>query len=290
MTAMRPAFPFSACVAQRWSAAVLALAATLVGTALASAEAPAGQAVVYKQCYRPGGKSTSSYGRFPECGIDEAATGKLRQEIDETTRPVTPAEEQRVEERVRQLFVKPLNEQERHEVLRLLTTALDRLTTLLSSDVLRFTATDQASLREQIDWIGEQVQRYESKTFTKADLQTTRQELGTRLGQVHSIVLQRQRETSVDLPPIESLVTRIDDLVARVGTVLRDVEREGLVVPATVRRGHVRAVELVRESKRTCSTRRPAGCSQLREVLDTLEAMRGPLCGLPSKTLTFCHP
>jgi hypothetical protein len=123
-----------------------------------------------------------------------------------------------------------------------------------------------------------------------ADLQKTRLELGTRLGRVHEIVLARQRETPIDVPPIENLVTRIDDLVARVGTVLRDLEREGIVVPATVRRGHAHAVELVRESKRTCSTRRPAGCRQLREVLDTLEAMREPLCDLPSKVLTFCRP
>jgi hypothetical protein len=170
-----------------------------------------------------------------------------------------------------------------------LTTAQERLAALLTSQVFSFTAAERATLQEPSDWIDEQLSILNSEAWTTADLSSIRLELGQRLARVHEMVVERQRDAAASVPTIESLVTRIDDLVARVGTVLRDVEREGLAVPATVRRGHARAVELIRESKRTCSTRRPDGCKQLRDVLETLDAMREPLCNLPSKSLSFCR-
>lgn len=280
----------SACLGICGGAALIVATATLVGSAIVLAQEPADPVIIYKECYRPGEKLASGFGRFPECGVDEAATDALRREVQERIRPLTPEQDRQVEEQVERQFQKLLNVDQRQEVMRLLNAARDRLLTLLSSNILQFTVVDKSVLQSEVAWIDEQLRRYESESFTAAELQKTRLELGTRLGRVHEIVLARRRETPIDVPPVENLVTRIDALVARVGTVLRDVEREGLLVPATVRRGHVHAAELVRESKRTCSTRRPAGCQQLREVLDTLESMREPLCRLPSKALTFCQP
>jgi hypothetical protein len=270
---------------------VFVMLAVVFGVAL-FAKLAAGQEtgespVVYRECYRPPVGNT--FGRFPECGIDEQATEELRRQIEDSTRPLTPEEDEQVETYIDDEYGDQLADKRRDELLSVFNTAGERIAALLASDALSFSDEERQFLRLQSEWFEEQSRHFSLQPSDTREIQEARAEIGEVLRRVHEIVLARQREAAATVPDIENIVTRIDALVARVGTVIRDLEREGLVVPRSVRDGHAVALTLVRESKRTCATHRPAGCRTLREVLNTIEAMREPLCDLPSDLLTFCN-
>jgi len=129
---------------------------------------------------------------------------------------------------------------------------------------------------------------YDRGDVNKYDMRVVRDQLSPLLTKIQAMLTQKQRTASAG-PEIENLVVRIDDLVARVGTVIRDLERADERVPQTVRSGHRRTLQLVREAKQTCSTSRPQGCQQLREVLKIIEMMREPLCAIDSQVVNFCN-
>ena len=202
---------------------------------------------------------------------------------------MTPQEEKEVIEHIESRFQTQTDATLHSRLLSLLGSARDRLSQLLRSETYAFDERDRQTIQETADWIDQRMAQYESATVNKSDVRGVRQELGSELNVIAAIVTAKQREGGAEVPRVENLVVRIDDLVARVGTVIRDLERSGERVPPEVRNGHRRAADLVREAKATCSTSRPTGCTQLRSILATIEQMREPLCAIESPVLTFCH-
>ena len=268
-------------------AAVLTMTAIMLFSATPIlAQVTTHEPLIYRQCRRPPGLE---WGRFPECGIDVALTDELQHLVRESTRPLLAEEETKINEHIELQFGTVFGGQQHADLVRVLAEAHDRLVTLLATNLLGFTDTERRYLEATADWISAQAVRYESTPFTTSDVRETRELLGDNLQRVHEIVRRRQREAQATLLPVENLVTRIDLLVARVGTALRDLAQEGRTIPDSVEQAYDHALELVRQSKRTCSTRRPSGCSELGEVLETIEAMREPLCSLRTDLRTFCE-
>lgn len=271
---------FSVILVMVLSARSMPLRAQLTGTA----------DVIYRECYRD---RDGAYGRFEECGIDQRATqehqrklAELDEKVKRATRPVTPEEEQKISDYLQNRFGGEDDLQA--QLTALLDDSQQRLLQLMESDRYAFNERERETIQSVINWIDVEKPKYGDSPMTKSDMRLVRNELGTRLGTVAEIVTANQRQLSGAVPQVENLVTRIDDLVARVGTVIRDLERSGQTVPVEIRTGHRTATELVRDAKFNCSTDRPTGCTQLRTVLETLEGLRVPLCELDSTVLTFC--
>ena len=273
--------------------AILAMLAIVARTGSASASSARllGQpAVIYKECFFD--DKASVWGRFKKCGVDEPATAKhraqlktLEEKIQKAQRQLNEREERQVEEYLQERFdVEPRNTNS--EVSKLLDQTTSRMEWLLSDGRYSFSADEQATLQLVIAELEEYRQH---ETWTKAEARQLRRDLGERLQSVSTIIARHQRQIANTLPKIDNLVLKIDNLVTRVGTVVRDLERSGKRVPAAVRSGHRQASDLVAEAKRTCSTSRPEGCQQLREVLNRIDELRDPLCNLDSPILTFCN-
>ncbi len=266
----------------RQASPALAGAALLAAAGLLHAQGA--EPVVYKECFRPPERTV--WGSFPECGVDEEATRQLQKELDEATSPLTPQEEEQVNERIEEEFAAPVIAARQTELLALLDWTARRIEAVLSGGAYQFAASDEVSLRQAKTTIQQRIADTQNRALTRRELDDLTAEVRGIVTDVSRIVAAVPKVVPEDTPDIESLVTRIDALVARVGTVIRDLEREGLAVPSAVRGGYAHALQLVRESKRTCSTRRPEACANLAEVLDTIDAMREPLCRLKSDFLT----
>lgn len=256
--------------------------------------------VVYKQCkYVDGFKSTWKKGRHESCGIDEGATQEAREkrerteafrrEAEQRKHALTPSEEKRIDEYLEQQFVGERISARQTELRNLLNGTAARLGKLLTSNAYRFTDEETQRLDDAQTLVASLTAEYDQPNVGKADIRAVRNQLAPLLTEIQAMLTQKQRTAPADGPRIENLVTRVDDLVARVGTVIRELELAGERVPQAVRSGHRRALQLVREAKQTCSTSRPEGCRQLREVLETIEAMRDPLCAIDSPVINFCH-
>jgi len=270
----------------------LALAGTgavlIASAGLLHAQSAGEEAVIYSQCRRPP-PNHLEWGRFPECGTDEAATRQLREQLDEATKQLTRQEEEQVERYIDEQFAAPALAAKQTELMTLIDWTARRIEAVLGSDAYQFSGADRAALQQAKSVLQQLIAEAKDRSLTRSELDALKAEVRRVVAEVSGIVGTAPKVVPPDTPAIESLVTRIDALVARVGTVIRDLEREGLAVPRAVREGHAHALELVRESKRTCSTRRPEACANLAKVLDTIDAMRGPLCDLPSELLTFCN-
>jgi hypothetical protein len=281
--------------------------------------------VVYKQCVPPfiSGNSTEvnirPFGRYPECGIDQVATEAAREaarqehrcldrngnwttdrtqcssnlsdeKIEELLgREIRDMTEREITDRVENTFIREKKELERGILERALQLAAKRVQRLLASTVYRFGETERTTLTANLAWFESQAEDIASVGLTRADLETTRNDLAKRLQAVQSMVTTQKRQLEATAPQLENIVTRIDYLVARVGTVLRDLERDGLTVPAKVTLGYEDAKAILTDAKLTCSMRRPASCARLNEVLDAIAGIREPLCELPSDRLSFCN-
>lgn len=277
-------FTFVPTTAARRTGLALAVAGATLTTTAGLLHAQTDEPVIYRQCAKPPDRTV--WGRFPECGVDEETTQQLREELADTTRKLTPAEEEQVDERIETEFAAPVIAARQTELLALMDWTTRRIEAVLSGGAYQLSFADEAKLRQAKTSIQQRIADTQNRALTRSELDDLTAEVRGIVADVSRIVAAAPKVVPPETPDIESLVTRIDALVARVGTVIRDVEREGLAVPKSVRDGHAHALELVRESKRICSTRRPAACANLAEVLDTIEAMRGPLCGLKSDLLT----
>lgn len=263
-------------------ALTLAGAAVLTGAAGVFHAQAAGGAVIYRSCIHP---ATFVWGRFPECGIDDEATQQLQEVIEDTTRPLTPQDQERVDQHIDQQFAAPVLAGRQAELLVLIDWTVRRIETVLGSGAYQFAAGDRVTLQQAKATLQQLTADAQDRSLSRGELDGLATQVRAMVTDVSHIVAAAPKAVPAGTPTIENLVTRIDALVARVGTVIRDLERAGLAVPRVVRDGHAHALQLVRESKRSCSTRRPAACANLAEVLDVIAAMRGPLCGLQSELL-----
>ncbi len=256
--------------------------------------------VVYKQCqFFDDFKSTWKKGRHESCGIDKAATQEAREkrerteafrrEAEQRKRTLTPSEEKRIDQHLEQQFVGERISARQTELRNLLDGAATRLGNLRTGDTYRFTDEEAGQLDDAQTLVASLTAEYDQPSVGKADIRAVRNQLAPLLTEIQAMLTQKQRTTPADGSRIENLVLRVDDLVARVGTVIRELELAGERVPKAVRSGHRQALQLVREAKQSCSTSRPEGCQQLRHVLEIIEAMREPLCEIDSPVINFCH-
>jgi hypothetical protein len=251
------------------------------------AQASRDEAVIYGECLRP--PQRTAWGRFAECGIDEDATRKLREEVDAGTRSLTRLEEHEIERRIDEQFAVPALARKQADLAILMDWIARSIEDAMENGTYQFSPADRKAILQAGTELQQVLIAASSGAVGRDELDGLTAEVRGIVVRVTGILAAAPRQIPPDTPQIESLVTRIDALVARVGTVIRDLDRERIAAPRVVRDGHAHALVLVRESKRICSTRRPAACSQLREVLDTIEAMREPLCRLPSELLSFCR-
>ena len=256
--------------------------------------------VIYNSCrYLEQFKTKPQFGPHESCGINEAAnrlaqetrerTEELRRQIEAERRTLTESEEQQITNHLEQKFLGNKMSQWKEELDQLLQTTATRLEGLLGTPSYKFTESEAEQLRAASVLVATLSATYDHANISKLDMRHVRDQLAPLLTGLHVMLTEKQRATSSEGPKVENLVTRIDNLVARVGTVIRDLERSGQPVPMKVQQGYRRASQLVRETKRTCSTNRPAACSQLAQVLDEIDAMREPLCKIDSPLLSFCQ-
>ena len=257
--------------------------------------------VIYKKCYQPsqGMRGTSEYGRYESCGIDEEATRiaretwerteAMRREAEANRHSLTPEEEDQVTEYIEKQFLENQSSIRQTELRSLLQTALNRLTVLLENGIYVLTENDRQELQDALSLVESLSTDYDRPGVSKYEVRHVRDELSPILTEIQTILTHRQRNAAAEGPKVESLVTRIDNLVARVGTVIEELDRSGQTVPTEVRTGHRQVLRLIREAKAACSTTRPAACSHLSDVLDIIESMRAPLCATNSSLLTFCQ-
>jgi len=208
---------------------------------------------------------------------------ELQRRIDRN-KTITPEEEQRVEE-----FLEKRYEAPRLKKVSLLQTMVDtsrlRLDALLT---LAWKPSDSTALARLQQKFNKHAAALEATHFSKAALSQLRDS-------VHRDVLTLQGFATRKPPsdtapqPIEHIVTKIDRIVAQVGTVIGEIEGDGVLVPASVHKGYEQAKDSVRAAKRSCSMRRPQACTKLWDVLRAIESIREPLCALPSERLTFCR-
>ena len=217
-----------------------------------------------------------------ECARIEEQTEEALEEL--LGRPIhntlTPEQEEAVSRQMEGQF----GTSKRQAFLDALETTANRIEKLLASP-LPFSPDQRTTLQETYDWLLTKQAQFEEG---EPDIRQTRNAMQKRLTAISALVTTVKRQEAANGPRIENLVTRIDALVARVGTTLLELEREGTLIPAEVKRGYKKAKALVRNSKSECSTRRPASCHQLATVLEIIEAMQKPLCDLDSSRLTFC--
>ena len=230
-------------------------------------------------CLDSNGEST---GLRTECAsieeqTEEAIEELLGQPIHDT---LTPDQEEAVTRQMEGQF----GTSKRQAFLSALETSAHRIEKLLASP-LPFSPNQRTTLQETYDWLMAKQAQFEEG---EPDIRQTRNVMQKRLTAISALVTTVKRQEAANGPRIENLVTRIDALVARVGTTLLELEREGTLVPVEVQTGYERAKRLVRNSKSECSTRRPASCHQLATVLEIIEAMQKPLCALDSSQLSFC--
>lgn len=282
-------------------AAVLAITAILVPDSRLTGQVIRDPGVIYKKCLPPSGgfRGPLEYGRYESCGIDEEATRiasetrerteAMQREAEANRHPLTSEEEKRVIKHIEKRFLDNSESTQHLELQTLLQTASNRLTALLADDVYVLTADDQQKLRDAQLLVESLSEDYDRADVSKHELRHVRDQLAPILTEIQVLLTHRQRNAAAGGPKVESLVTRIDNLVARIGTVIQELERSGQPVPAEVRAGHRRASQLVREAKATCSTNRPTACSRLSDVLNIIDSMRKPLCATKSSLLTFCQ-
>ncbi|HLD63396.1 MAG TPA: hypothetical protein VI913_00695 [Candidatus Peribacteraceae bacterium] len=284
------------------------------GTCITSEE-EVQQIVIYRQCRDKNQNYKIVQG--PICGIDNVATENARDIAREYLRnlpkpicldrdgnqttdrtqcaPPTPVEpdpiqEQKVIERIENIFIGTKKEEDRRSLSDALGIAQLRIQKLLVSKVYKFSDSDKKELTSQVVWIQQQLQHFDGRTaFTEADIQKGRVSLVASLQKIQGMITTQKRLLAEQAPRLENIVTRIDDLVTRVGTVLRELERDGLDVPDEVTEGYLTSKIYLTDAKRTCSMRRPASCALLGKALDEIAKMREPLCALPSDRLTFCN-
>ena len=256
--------------------------------------------VIYNECVvREGIRGNYVLKRHESCGIDEEATRIAREtwerteamqrEAEENRRSLTPEEEERVTEYIEKQFLDNNAATRQAELQALLQSASNRLTALLANDVYDFTTDEQQKLQDAQLLVESLSEDYNRSDVSRDEVRYVRDRLAPVLTEIQTFLTYRQRNAAAQGPKVENLVTRIDDLVARVGTVIQELDRSGQTVPAEVQTGYQQALRLVREAKATCSTRRPAACSHLSDVLDIIESMRDPLCATKSPLLTFCQ-
>lgn len=257
--------------------------------------------VIYKQCrFRASDDSGAYlYARDALCGIDEEAmrvardtrerTIAFQREAEANNRPLTREEEKAVIEHIERQLLQGTPADHRVALHTLLETAERRLLTLLEGNQFNLTDEERDQLQVAYTFVLSLQDELTDALVSKRKLRDVRDRLSPVLTVVQAMLTGKQRTKSGESPSVENLVTQIDALVARVGTVIRELELSGKPVPAAVRSGHRRALQILREAKQTCSTRRPANCSRLMEVLDVIDDMREPLCAIDSPLLAFCH-
>jgi hypothetical protein len=281
--------------------AVVALGHTLLGQAGTS------DAVLYKQCYRPPARVV--FGRFPECGVEAAASSSSLPSNDgffcyradgtpTTSRgecanvPVparTPEQERAIIQHIEEQRAEEKRAQRQADLLDALENASQTVAKYADAKVIVLTAAQKASLDEQRAWLASQIKTGKLAKFTLSEMTSISIVLKQRLANVREIIEAARESLATTVPPIENIMLRIDDLVRRVGTVIGSLEKEGTRVPLQVKRGYERAKAGMTIAQRNCSPRRPQNCFVLHDVLDAIEAMRTPLCALPSDKLTICR-
>lgn len=282
--------------------AVVALGHTLLGQASTS------NTVIYKQCYRP--PDGLQYGRFPECGVETAASSSSQPTNDgffcyrpdgvkTTTRsecanipnaPIrTPEQERAIIQRIEEQRVEDKRATRQAELLNALENASATVTKFADGKLVALSATRKSALEQQRAWLSSQIKTGKNAKFSMSEMDSIAIELRKRIASSREILQAAREELAEVVPPIDNIMLRIDDLVRRVGTLIGSLEKEGTRVPSQVIRGYELAKAGMNNAQRNCSPRRPQNCLVLHDVLDAIEAMRGPLCALPSDKLTFCR-
>lgn len=230
----------------------------------------------------------------PECGVDEAATEAARAEQQiaeeslmwriERNKSITPEQESRV-----QNILDRRGDGTKQKQIRFMngvvSTALARITPLLQ---LPWNASDRKVLDTLSHRFHDHEESLKRTRLSRDQLDHLRDSIRSDTIRLQEVIVRKPRSLEPS-QPVENIVTRMDALVATIGTVLIEIERDGVVVPLEVEEGYQEAKDSIRIAKRSCSMRRPKACSKLWDVLMAIEAMRQPLCELPSKRLTFCN-
>jgi hypothetical protein len=284
------------------ASAVIALGHTLLGQASTS------NTVVYKQCYRP--PDRVQFGRFPECGVEAAASSSSQPTNDgffcyrpdgtQTTNrrecasapsvPIrTPEQERAIIQRIEEQRVEEKRALRQAELLNALENANQTVAKYADGILIALTAAQKTALVEQRGWLASQIKTGKLARFTLGEMNSISIVLKQRLATVRETIRAARESLAITAPPIENIMLRIDDLVRRVGTLIASLEKEGTRVPLQVKRGYELAKAGMNDAQRNCSPRRPQNCLVLHDVLDAIEAMRDPLCALPSDKLTFCR-
>lgn len=290
---------------ERTVVAVILCTAGILAVALAATRHLTGQVtrglpVIYKLCLVETPQSDEWTKRHHEsCGIDEEATRvahetwerteEFRRQVAANSHILTQAEKNLVTAHIEQHFLGEKSSTRQIELQRLLESTATRLQNLLSSKAYTFSEEELKQIQAVQTAVESLAVKYEQAAITKRDVRRVQDQLAPLLTNIQSMLTHKVRNAITAGPNIVNLVTRIDNLVARVGTVIRDLELAGETVPTKVSRGHRKAVDLVRTAKRACSTSRPESCAILGEVLYAIEAIREPLCSIDSPLLTFCH-
>jgi hypothetical protein len=288
-------------------AMALAVAAPAVVTVGPTLLGQAGPSVIYKQCYRPPDRVV--FGRFPECGVEAAASSSSQPTNDgffcyradgtQTTSrgecaniprvpSRTPEQERAIIQRIEEQRAEEKRAQRQADLLNALENASQTVAKYADGKPLVLTAAQKASLDEQRAWLASQIKTGKLAKFTLGEMTSIAIVLKQRLANVREIIEAARESLATTAPPIENIMLRIDDLVRRVGMVIGGLEKEGTRVPLQVKKGYERAKAGMTIAQRNCSPRRPQNCLVLHDVLDAIEAMRAPLCALPSAKLTFC--
>ncbi len=250
-------------------------------------------AIVYKKCYlieHPAIKTQS-----PKCGVDEEATAaaqvkqkateKLRQEIADRNNKLTPQNEVLVEQAMEERFVSS-SMRKTESLQRVVDTAQSRIDGLLT---LSWPTQDVSALERLGDRFAAHAESLSESKLSRSGFRQLRDKVYSDTKDLQTIAVRKLRNSDRG-KPIENIVTRIDALVATVGTVLGEVDKEGVAIPAQVRTGYEQAKKAIRQAKETCSMRRPKACRQLWEVLFAIESISEPLCDLPSDRLDpYCR-
>ena len=230
----------------------------------------------------------------PKCGIDKEATAaaqtkqkatqELLQQIAERNKKLTPQTKVLVEQAMEERF-ETATMRKVESLKGVVSTAESRIEGLLS---LAWSAQDVTALQRLGDQFAAYAKSLLHTELSRSDFRQLRDEVYSGTKDLQAIAVRKPRDGNSS-KPIENIVTRIDALVATVGTVLSEVEKEGITIPLQVRGGYEQSKNAIRLAKASCSMRRPKSCRQLWDVLIAIESMREPLCALPSDRLAFCR-
>ena len=270
-------------------------------------QASTSQTVIYKQCYRP--PDRVHFGRFPECGI-EASSGSsppanngffcFRADGAQTTDrgecanvpsvPVrTPEQERAIIQRIEKQRVEEKRAARQVELMNALEHADRSVAKYADGHLITLSAAQKTVLEEHEAWLASQLKTGQQAKFTLSEMNAIAVALKQRLANARGVIKTARETLATTVAPIENIMLRIDDLVRRVGTVIGSLEKAGARVPLQVKRGYDRAKAGMTIAHRSCSPRRPQNCLVLHDVLNDIEAMRDPLCALPSDKLSFCR-